>query len=180
MKLQTKFKQISWKMKFAVIISALWFLYWTFAGWANEDISWGLGVGGFPIIVLWGFWMLAIGPRKDKDSDLVEYIQINKYVKKQEERKYFRLEYPLTKRPPLKVGEHRLEIINISERGLKLLNEKKIEFDRIINGKAVLLSGKTISVEGEVAWDLNYEVGLLIDSIPGSIIAEEKRILSKA
>jgi hypothetical protein len=180
MNFQTKFKQISWKMKFAVVTSALWFLYWAFAGWVNEDFFWGLGTGGFPIIVLWGFWMIAIGPRKDKDSDLVEYIQINEFVKKQEERKCFRLEYPLLKRPSLKVGEHGLEIIDISERGLKLLNEKKIEFDRIINGEAVLLSGKTISVEGEVAWSLNNEIGLLTDSIPASIIAEEKRILSKA
>ena len=32
MRLQIKFKQMSWKMKFSVVISAIWFLYWVFAG----------------------------------------------------------------------------------------------------------------------------------------------------
>lgn len=179
MKRQTKFSQISWKIKFAVVISALWFLYWIFAGWADEALFWGLGIGGFPIIMLWGFGRIA-KPRKDKKSDLKEYIQISESIRTREQRKFFRLVYPLTKRASLILGEHVLEIIDISERGLKILNDKKIEFDRTVHGEAVLLSGKKIRVDGEVSWSLNKEAGMLINSIQSSIIAEEKRILSKA
>lgn len=48
----------------------------------------------------------------------------------------------------------------------------------MIYGKAVLLSGRSISVDGEVVWSRNNEVGLLMALIPSSIIAEERRVLS--
>jgi len=177
MKILSKFSRLSWKKRLTIFILMFWFLFWIYAGWDEQKYILGLAVGGIPVYVFLGFWA---GFRKKEASDVEKYIQLSEYVRIQQKREYNRLVYPSTKRPLLKVGGHRLEIIDISERGLKLLNEKKIEFDRIINGEAVLLSRKTINVKGEVAWSFNYEVGLLIDSIPGSIIAEEKRIISKA
>ena len=72
-----------------------------------------------------------------------------------------------------------MEVINISEQGIKLLNDKKIEFGRSIHGEVVLLSGRSISIDGDVAWRSNTEIGLLMALIPSSIIAEERRFLAR-
>ncbi len=180
MKIITKFSQSRWKMRLAILISALWFLFWIFAGLIEEVILWGLGFGGFPIIVFWGLWMIAIHPGKDKDSTFVEKIEKIKKVEISERREFERFEYPATERPLLKCGEHEFQIINISEKGLKLFNEKKVELNPVINGEVILLSGRSIIVNGEISWSLSNEFGILLDPIPTSIITEEKGVLSKA
>ena len=177
MKMLTKLSRLSWKMRLAISILMLWFLYWNYQGWYEQEYVLGFAFGGFPVFVFLVLWAQF---RKKKASDVEEYIQVSEYVRMKEKRKYSRLVYPSSKRPLLKLGEHELEIIDISERGLKLLNDKEIEFDRILHGEAVLLSGKTIIVDGEVSWSLNKKYGLFVYSIPGSIIAKEKRIISKA
>ncbi len=97
-----------------------------------------------------------------------------------EQREFIRLLYPPTKRPKFKFGEHELEVIDISESGLKLLNDKEIKLGQLISGEIVLLSGKSINLTGEITWEHSNEVGLLITLIPRSIILEEERALSKA
>jgi hypothetical protein len=174
-KILTRLSPLSWKMRVAIFILMFWLLYWIYAGWAEQEYALGLAVGASPVFV---FLVSLTEFRKKKVSDLDEYIQLSEFVRIQQRRKYARLIYPSTKRPLLKFGEHELEIVDISERGLKLSNDKKIEFDRFIHGIAVLLSGKSIIVDGEVSWSLNNENGLLIDPIPSAVIAEEKRIIS--
>jgi hypothetical protein len=175
MKLLTKLSRLSLKKRFAISILMFWVLYWNYAGWAEYEYLLGFAIGGFPVFVLLVWWAQS---RKKKSSDSEEYVQLSKYVRTQQRRKYERLVYPPTNRPLLKFGEYKFEIIDISERGLKLFNDKKIEFDRLIHGEAVLLSGKRIIVDGEVSWSLNNEFGLLIHSISKSIISKEKRIIS--
>ena len=80
-----------------------------------NECHWGLGFGGFPIIVFWGLWMIAINPGKDKDSTFVEKMENIKKVKIPERREFVRLKYPSIKRPLLKCGGHEFQIINISE-----------------------------------------------------------------
>jgi len=180
MEIITKFSQSSWKIRLAILISVLWFLFWVSAGLAEEVFLWGLGFGGFPVIVVWGLWMIATQPGKDKDSTFVGNIERIKKVEVSERREFERLEYPDTERPLLKCGEHEFQIINISERGLKLFNEKKIELNPVINGEVILLSGRSIIVNGEIQWSLSNEFGMLLDPIPAYIITEESGILSKA
>ncbi len=175
-----KFNQLSWKMRVAIFISVLWFLFWLVGGWEEEEILLGLAFGGIPIILFWGFWMVTIPSRKDKDSSLAKNILEIKDVGIKERREFARLEYPPTKRPLLKYGEHELQIINISEKGIKLLNDKKIELSPSIRGEAIMLSGKSITVDGEVSWSLSNEFGMHMTPIPRSIITEERRILSEA
>jgi hypothetical protein len=176
MKTLTKFSRLSWKMKLVIFTFILWVLFWIYGGWVEQEFALGLAIGVFPVLVFLPFWVESL---KKKTSDIEEYIWLSKYVRTKQKRKYARLVYPSTKRPLLKIGEHELEIIDISERGVKFLNDKEIELDRIIHGSAVLLSGKTIIVDGEVSWSLNREYSLLINPIPRSIISEEKRIISK-
>ena len=127
-----------------------------------------------------GIWIMTIHSRKDEDPDLVETIPGSKKVDWSEKREFDRLEYPLRNRPLLKCGEYELHIVNISEKGLKLLNDKKVELSRFIQGEAIMLCGKSVTVDGEVSWSLNNEVGLFKVMIPNSIITEDRRIISKA
>jgi hypothetical protein len=49
----------------------------------------------------------------------------------------------------------------------------------MIYGEAVLLSGQSIHVDGDAAWSTDTEISLLMALIPSSIIAEERRFVSK-
>ena len=100
-------------------------------------------------------------------------------MKTKQKRKHDRLVYPSTQRPFLKIENHELEIIDISEGGVKFLNDKELEFDRKIHGTTVLLSGETITVDGEVSRSLNREFSLVIDPISRSTISKERKIVSK-
>ena len=176
MKTSIKFPRLSWKMGLALFVLALWASFWIYGGWVEQDFALGLAIGLFPGIV---FLILWAEFRKKKTSDSEEYIRISKYVKTKQKRKYERLAYPSTKRPLLKIGDHELEIIDISERGIKFLNDEQLAFDQIIHGTTVLLSGESVIVEGEVSRSLNRECSLVINPIPKAIISKEKRILSE-
>lgn len=177
MKTPTKSSRLSWKMRIAILTLIFWASFWIYGGWVEQDFALGFIFGVSPGILFLIFWAEL---RKKKTSDVEEYILISKHIRVKQKRKYERLVYPSSKRPILKIGDHKLEIVDISERGVKFLNDKEIEFDQIIHGTAVLLSGKTIIVDGEVSRSLNRECSLLIDPIPKSIISKEKRIISKA
>jgi len=168
--------QWSWKMKLAVVCSALWLLYWIITGLRENALFWGLLFGAFPLFVVWGAWTIAVGPRKSKETAAAENIVARQQAVIKERRAYERLVYPSGRRPSLKFESYMLEILNIAERGLKLSNPEKLSFDHITDGEAVLLSGKRITVTGKVAWSLNMEVGLVLDPIPKAIIDEEKRL----
>ena len=163
-------------MILAIVILAPWASFWIYGGWVEQDFALGLAIGLFPIIISLFLW---IGFRKKKKSDVEEFVWVSKYVKTKQKRQHERLVYPPTKRPLIKIGEHELEIMDISERGIKILTDQNMEFDQTIHGTAVLLSGETIIVEGEVSRSLNREYSFLINPIPKSIISEEKRLISK-
>jgi hypothetical protein len=172
----TKFNQLSSKRRIAIFISALWFLFWVVMGWKGESFLGGLAFGGTPLVLIWGFWWMAVQPQKD--ADLMGNIQDALHDGTAGKREFARLVYPPTKRPTLKYKDHELEIIDISEKGLKLSNEGQIDLGRLIHGEAILLSGRSVHVDGEIAWSLNNEVGLLMALIPSSVIAEERRTFS--
>lgn len=171
---------LSWKMKLAALISVLWFLFWVYSGWVGETFIWGLIFGGFPVLLFWGIWMMVTHSRKGEDTVLVEPVREDKTVDWSEKREFERLEYPPANRPVLKCDGHELEIVNISEKGIKLLNDDKIELSRFIKGEAIMLCGKSIAVDGEVSWSLNNEVGLFRVTIPDVIIAKDRGIVSEA
>ena len=81
--------------------------------------------------------------------------------------------------PKLIVREYELEVIDISEGGMKLLNYMRRDFGRQIFGTVVLLSGKSIDISGKIVWQYNNEFGLLIARIPRSVIIEEIQTLLK-
>jgi hypothetical protein len=90
-----------------------------------------------------------------------------------ERRKSYRLVYPPKKRPMLKYGNHELEIVDISERGMRLFNYNNHKIKPNIQGTIVFSSGLSIDVKGKIAWHYKNELGLFTNNIPRSIIEEE-------
>ncbi len=172
----SKLNRLSGKLKLAIVLSVLWFLFWVIAGWEGGKKIAGLAFGGTPLVIAWGFWWMTVQPQKDADrmDNMQDFLNDGTSGK----REFARLVYPTTNRPTLKYKDHELEIIDISEKGLKLLNDSQIDLGQLIHGEAILLSGRSIHVDGVISWSLNNEIGLLMALIPSSIIAEERRALS--
>jgi len=171
-----KFNRVSGKMKIYIYLSALWTLFWLLASWQERDFLGGFTFGGIPLAITWAFWAMAKKPHEE--TDLIDNLQNVLKSGSHERRKFVRLGYPSTKRPVLKFGEHEIEVMDISENGIRLLNDKKIDLGQSIHGEIVLLSGRSMRVDGEVQWSLNNEVGLLMALIPSTVIDKERRVLS--
>jgi len=97
-----------------------------------------------------------------------------------EKRKFARLVYPSSKRPAFKIKKHELEVIDISEEGLKLLNPMQRVFGEKVYGTIALLSGESMDISGKIVWQAEGAFGLLTTRIPKSTIIEEIRTLLRA
>jgi len=91
----------------------------------------------------------------------------------QEKRKYVRLLYPPQKRPVLKVENYKVEVVDISEEGMKLFNYMQHKFGPNIQGMVEFPSGVSYEVNGQVVWQFENELGLLANRIPRFIIEQE-------
>jgi hypothetical protein len=85
--------------------------------------------------------------------------------------------YPPDERPVLKIQEHALEVVNISEEGMKFLNLRQIKFGKRGSGTVILSNGKSMDIAGKIVWEPGKEVGLFATPISNSIIYEEVRSL---
>ena len=94
-----------------------------------------------------------------------------------EKREFMRLEYPSDRRPALKVQEHELEVLDISEQGIQVLDDKQIELNENISGSVVFSSGKSIELTGKIKWQHENKLGLFVTPIPRSVILDEVRAL---
>ena len=97
----------------------------------------------------------------------------------QENRRYFRIEYPASIRPILKIRKHEFEVVDISEKGVKFFADKEIEFGRWVNGNITFCDGQAIGIEGRIAWKRGESVGmfLTVKPIPYPKILSEQRLL---
>lgn len=94
------------------------------------------------------------------------------YVGK-DKRKFVRLLYPPLIRPMFKIGKFEVEVVDISERGIKLYNYMQHAFGPTIQGTIVFHSGISYEISGKVVWQVSKEIGLLSNRIPLFIIEEE-------
>lgn len=92
-----------------------------------------------------------------------------------EKRSHVRLVYPSLKRPKLRIKENELDVIDISEKGVKFIKDKQQTLSECVHGTTVLLSGKSIDIAGKIVWESDNEVGLLIAQIKESVIIDEIR-----
>lgn len=98
----------------------------------------------------------------------------------QEKRAFIRLEYPLGKRPKFIVDNASMDVINISERGLKFINEIQIPMGKFISGTIELSSKTSIKLKGTVVWSEGNEAGVLISGvIPQDIMEDQLALIKK-
>jgi hypothetical protein len=98
---------------------------------------------------------------------------------KQDKRAFIRLEYPPGKRPKFIVGNDEMEVINISERGLKFINDQQIPMGKFINGTIVLSKKTSINLKGTVVWSEGNAAGILISGVIPQYIMEKQLALTK-
>ena len=96
-----------------------------------------------------------------------------------EKRAYARLVYPSLRRPKLKIKENELEVIDISEKGVKFIKGKHQTLSECVHGTTMLLSGKAIEIAGKIVWESDNQVGLLVAQIKESVIIDEIRTILK-
>ena len=91
-------------------------------------------------------------------------------------RSFNRIIYNPQERPDLKIGDHVFAVADISEKGLRLISDKKIKPDVKIKGKLTFLCGAALDVEGMIIWQEGKEFGLHFDNLlPSDIILKEQR-----
>ncbi len=90
-----------------------------------------------------------------------------------DKRECVRLHYPPLKRPKLQVKEKEMDVLDISEKGIKILKDKQAKFNECIIGTLTLLSGKLLDLAGKIVWESDSFVGLLTTRIPKSVIVGE-------
>ena len=96
-----------------------------------------------------------------------------------EKRAFIRLEYPPDKRPKFIIGNDEMEVINISERGLKFVNDPEIPMGKFINGTIVLSKTISIKIKGTIVWSEGNAAGVLISGVIPQNIMEEQLALTK-
>ena len=96
-----------------------------------------------------------------------------------ERRRFFRLEYPSNDRPLLKIGKNTFEVVDISERGIRFLNERNVQFSDWVRGIVIFRDGVTMDFEGKIVWELGGALGvhIIITPIPAERILQEQRYL---
>ena len=77
-----------------------------------------------------------------------------------ERRIHSRKEYGPKERPRLKVGKIEFEVVDISERGIKFINNKKINMEGWISGTLIFLDNRSIEIDAIVVRKRDDEIGL--------------------
>jgi hypothetical protein len=96
-----------------------------------------------------------------------------------ERRECIRFEYPPEHRPVFRVRNKKLKIIDISEQGLKLLNDKQVKLGAMVHGSILFLNGKSMEITGKIVWEHDNQIGLLLAPLPPSVILAEIRNLMR-
>ena len=102
-----------------------------------------------------------------------------------ERRKDFRISYLNVEKPRLKIEMHKFDILDISQRGLKFINDKEIILSEYISGKLIFLCGESVVIEGSLVWEQDDDFGLYLKNlIPSDMIQKEtlfiqEQLLSK-
>ena len=98
----------------------------------------------------------------------------------QEKRRYYRIEYPASMKPTLKIRKHEFEVLNISEKGVMFLAEKEIKFGRWVRGTVTFNDSQTVGIEGKIVRNHGNNIGmfLTVKAIPYSRILSEQRLLA--
>jgi len=92
-----------------------------------------------------------------------------------------RLAYPPEHRSVLATKSGELEVLDVSPKGLCLLNPEEIRFSGWFRGVLKFLCGDCVMVAGQVAWEKHGCVGvhLTVSDIPHTLILKEQHELAR-
>jgi hypothetical protein len=93
-----------------------------------------------------------------------------------ERRKYPRTEYLNIERPRLKIGKHKFEVLGISQRGLRFLNDKEVKLSKYISGKLTFLCGESIDIGGLLIWEQDDDFGLYLKNLITSDMIQKEEL----
>lgn len=96
-----------------------------------------------------------------------------------EKRNCVRLLYPPPQRPVLKVENLKVEVVDISEVGMRIFNYMQHALGPKIHGTVIFQCGVSFSLNGKVVWQFKNELGILSKRIPLFIIEQEAEHLLK-
>ena len=94
-------------------------------------------------------------------------------------RKYFRIEYPPEARPLLTIGKKTFPVMDISEKGIRFLNDKQAKFADWVKGVLTFHDGDALEFEGKIVWERGGELGvqIVVTPIPPARVFAEQRYL---
>lgn len=99
------------------------------------------------------------------------------------QRRYFRLAYPVSLMPTMQIGERRFRVSEISEGGIRICCTNRWEFKvkEEVTGELSFVDGDAIAIEGVV---LRYDRrDFVIAPIEGisfkHVVAEQRRVLAE-
>ena len=103
-------------------------------------------------------------------------------------RDHYRISYEADQRPLLRIkapsleltGEHEFDVLDISEQGIRFLNDQNVHFSDAVHGELVFIDGETVMIEGQIVRETGAQLSLKLSTpIPfKSIIKEQRRIIT--
>jgi hypothetical protein len=121
--------------------------------------------------------MISYVPLHKLGTQGKDFVMENKEYDGPNRRRYTRIVYKRSQRPSLIVLNRELEIVDISEGGMRIMTDPDIRaFDRPpVQGTIMFLDGESIKIEGDIAWIIGNEVRLKFRNlIPSSRIKREQ------
>ena len=93
-----------------------------------------------------------------------------------EKRSFIRIVYTPGKRPRLAAIDIEFEVTDISEGGIRFLNDAQVQLPEFIMGTLILLDDERIDIDGKVEWQQHNKVGISLKyMIPAATIEKEQR-----
>ena len=126
-------------------------------------------VAGITVVVL--FVSIIVKNVPAADTPLKDRTRENAY---EERREFPRIRHRLNRRPRFQVADQELEVLDISERGMRFQNSAGLPLKEWVRGTLVFSDESTLSINGLVARKQGNTVSLqLITTIPADMIARE-------
>ena len=93
-----------------------------------------------------------------------------------ERRSYFRVTYDPSERPLLQIDDKEFDVMDISEEGIRFVNQYDIQLNKQISGKLKLLNNDLLEITGSIEWVEGNQVGVCLKQpIPTAVIMREHR-----
>jgi len=93
-----------------------------------------------------------------------------------EKRSFIRIVYNPGKRPRLAAIDTEFEVTDISEGGIRFLNDAQVRLPEFITGTLILIDDECIDIDGKVEWQQHNKVGISLKyMIPAATIEKEQR-----